>query len=483
MEIVLQTSMSPASPNKAAAELPVRRWRTSRLLAASCAAAVALGALQSPAVAQGQGQIKLVRDAETEALLRDYATPLLRVSKVGAVATRIFLINNRNFNAFVAGGRNIFMFAGTMMEAKTPNEVIGVMAHEIGHIAGSHIARQQMMMSKLGPVAIAAMLLGAGALAASTRSRNVGGSPIGIVGALTGPQEILRRAMLAHQRSDEQAADIGAIRYLTATKQSGRGLLTTLNRMNRNSMFAAGGFDPYLLSHPLPAERLSYLQAQAQASRYWNARDSKALQRRHALVRAKLVAFVGDANEVQRRYPISDRSEAAQYARAISAYRFGRLSDAIQRIDQLIRHNGKNAYYHELKGQALLEGGRANQAIVPLKRSLALAPRATPIRVMLGHALLSSGNPKVIRQAIPILTRATQQEPENANAFQFLAMAYDRLGNQPMAQLSAAQAMFLAGRYVEARTQASRAKKQLKPRSPAWLKADDILSYRPPKYN
>jgi predicted Zn-dependent protease len=192
MEIALQSSMSPASPNKAAAELPVRRWRTSRLLSASCAALVALGALQAPAWAQGQ--IKLVRDAETEALLRDYATPLLRVSKVGAGATRIFLINNRNFNAFVAGGRNIFMFAGTMMEAKTPNEVIGVMAHEIGHIAGSHIARQQMMMSKLGPVAIAAMLLGAGALAASTRSRNVGGSPIGIVGALTGPQEILRRA-------------------------------------------------------------------------------------------------------------------------------------------------------------------------------------------------------------------------------------------------------------------------------------------------
>ncbi|MCC2097326.1 MAG: M48 family metallopeptidase [Hyphomicrobiales bacterium] len=436
-----------------------------------------------PGPAAAQGQIKLVRDAETEALLRSYATPLVKAARVGSGATRIFLVNNRNFNAFVAGGRNIFVFAGTMMEAKTPNEVIGVLAHEIGHIAGSHIARQQMMMSKLGPVAIAAMLLGAGALAATTRSRNVGGSPIGIVGALTGPQEILRRAMLSHQRSDEQAADIAAVRYLNATRQSSRGLLTTLTRMNRNNMFAAGGFDPYLLSHPLPAERLSYLQEKAHASPYWKARDSKSLQRRHDLARAKLVAFVGDANEVARRYPIQDNSEAAQYARAISAYRFGRLSDALARVDRLIGRHRKNPYYHELKGQALLEGGRANQAIAPLKRSVALAPRATPIRVMLGHALLSSGNPKLIRQSVPMLNRATQQEPENANAFQFLAMAYDRLGNQPMAQLSAAQALFLAGKYVEARTQASRAKRRLKPRSPAWLKADDILSYRPPKYN
>lgn len=447
--------------------------------------ALAIGLLTTAAssTAQAQpGKIKLVRDAEAEALLRTYAAPLIRVSKVGAGATRIFLVNNRAFNAFVAGGRNIFVFAGAIMEAETPNELIGVLAHEIGHIAGGHLARQHMTMNQLGPVAIAGMLLGAGALIATSRSRNVGGSPIGIAGALTGPQELLRRAMLSYQRADEQAADISALRYLTATRQSARGLLTTLNRMNRSALFKAQGIDPYLLSHPLPAERLSYLSTKAKTSRYWGKRDSKSLQLRHDLVRAKFIAFVGGFRDVARRYPIKDRSLPAQYARAISTYRFGRLDEAIGKINALIARQKRNPYFHELKGQAYLEAGRPGQAIAPLKRALALNGRATPIRIMLGHALLSAGNRAHNKQAIRMLSRATQQEPDNAGAFQFLSMAYNNANNRPMAQLAAAQAMFLAGRFVEARTQASRAKRALKPRSPAWLKADDILSYRPPKY-
>ena len=474
--------MIQPTPNKSQTQLPASRpsrlWRSGLL---AVAAASALGIATSASHAQGPN-IKLVRDAEIEGLMKTYAAPLLRVSRVGAGATKIFLINDRSFNAFVAGGRNIFIFAGAIMEAKTPNELIGVIAHEIGHIAGGHLARQRMALDQMAPVAIAGMLLGAGALIASSRSRQVGGSPIGIAGAATGPQELLRRAMLSYQRSNEQAADISAVRYLNATKQSARGLLSTLTRMNQDSLFRTTGIDPYLLSHPLPAARLSYLRNAAAKSRYWNAIDSAALQRRHDLARAKLVAFVGDVNEVARRYPIKDQSLAARYARAIGAYRYGRLNDAIGRIDALIRAQKKNPYFHELKGQALLEGGRPGQAIGPLKRALALSPRATPIRVMLGHALVSTGDPRDARQAVRQLNRAAQQEPQNAAAFQFLAMAYDRQGNRPMAQLSAAQAMFLAGRYVEARTQAARAKRQLKPRSPAWLKADDILAYRPPKY-
>lgn len=476
---VTKTMTGSHCPNKTQRQLPVF-YRSIRPLAIM-ALALPL-ALSAPAAkSQGSG-LKLVRDAEVEALMRAYATPLLRTAKVGAGATKIFLISNRSFNAFVAGGRNIFIYAGAIMEAKTPNELIGVIAHEIGHIAGGHLARQRMVMDQLAPVAIAGMLLGAGALVATSRSRNVGGSPVGVAGALTGPQELLRRAMLSYQRSNEQAADISAIRYLNATRQSARGLLTTLTRMNRNSMFIAGGIDPYVLSHPLPAERLSYLQTKATASPYWNAKDSAAMQRRHDLARAKLVAFIGDANEVARRYPVRDQSLAARYARAIGSYRFGRLDQAINQINGLIRAQKNNPYFQELKGQALLERGNPGQAIGPLKLALAKSPGATPIRVMLGHALVSTGNPARPKEAVQHLTRATQQEPQNAAAFQFLAMAYDRQGNQAMAQLSAAQAMFLAGRYVEARTQAARAKRQLKPRSPAWLKADDILAYRPQKY-
>lgn len=473
--------MIHATPNKVLTQLPVPQSSRPRSLVRLAAAALAaISLLGAPAHAQSKG-ISLVRDAEIEALMRVYATPVLRVSGVGAGATRIFLINDRSFNAFVAGGRNIFIFAGAIMEAKTPNELIGVIAHEVGHISGGHLARQRMAMDRMMPVMIAGMLLGAGALVATARSRQVDGGPIGIAGAATGPAEIMRRAMLSYQRSNEQAADIAAIKFLNATRQSARGLLQTLTRMNEDSMFRSVGIDPYVMSHPLPAERLSYLRNAATKSPHWNKKDSAALQTRHDMARAKLVAFVGDVHEVARRYPIKDQSLAARYARAIGSYRYGRLDEAIGRIEALIRVQKNNPYFHELKGQALLEGGRPGQAIAPLKRALALSG-ATPIRAMLGHALVSAGNQAYLKEAVLHLSRATQQEPDNAAAFQYLAMAYNQQGNQPMAQLSAAQSLFLAGKYVEARTQASRAQKQLKPRSPAWLKADDILAYRPPKY-
>ncbi len=451
-------------------------------VAIAAALVFAAQAITGHALAQGSGRpLSLIRDAEIEQLVRDYISPLLKVSQVNSGATKIFLVGDRSFNAFVAEGRNIFINAGALMETETPNEIIGVLAHEIAHIAGGHLVRQRMQLDRAAIMAVAGMLLSAGALAGTARNRQVGMEGNAPAGIMLGPQEIIRRSLLAYQRSEEQAADIAAVKYLSATHQSAQGLLKTLERFNKQALFASSQLDPYLLSHPLPAERMSFLSEAARQSSAFHAKDPPARQARHDLVRAKLVAFLADGNETNRRYPLSDASLAARYARAISAYRFGRVNDAISQIDQLIATQPANAYFHELKGQTLLEAGRAAQAIAPLKRAVALAPSAAPIRVMLGHALVSSGSPQGATEAIPILNRVTQQEQENGDAFQYLAMAYERKGDQPMAQLSAAQALFLAGRYVEARTQASRAQKQFQQGTTGWLKADDILNYRPPK--
>ena len=192
---------------------------------------------------------------------------------------------------------------------------------------------------------------------------------------------------------------------------------------------------------------------------------------------------IAEPSELARRYPASDTSLAGRYARAVNAYRFGRLAEALPQMDGLIAAQPGNPYFHELKGQALLEAGRAGQAVAPLRRALALSPGADPIRVMLGHALVSSDTKSATDEAIRVLTNATQRDSDSAEAFEFLAMAYDRQGRQSQAQLAAAQALFVAGKYVEARTQASRAQMVLPKDSPGWLKADDILNYRPPDVN
>jgi predicted Zn-dependent protease len=239
--------------------------------------------------------------------------------------------------------------------------------------------------------------------------------------------------------------------------------------------------DPYLQTHPLPAERISNLQQLAKASPYHEAKDSLALQARHELMRAKLIGFLGDASEIARRYPLRDTSLPARYGRAISAYRFGRLQEALAQIDGLTGAEPGNAYFWELKGQVLLESARASEALAPLRKATAMAPGAAPIKVLYGHALVATDTPGNTAEAIGVLANATQRDQDSAEAFEYLSMAYHRKGETPKAQLAAAQSLFVSGKYVEARTQASRAQAQFKEGSPGWLKADDILAYRPPK--
>ena len=428
-----------------------------------------------------------IRDAEIEQLMRDYAAPIFRVAGINAKATKIILVSDRAFNAFVANGQKIFVNVGAIMEAKSANEMIGVLAHETGHMAGGHLAQLRSEVANAQIYSVIGLLASVGALATTQRSMRgetggVGIDSRGVMGVMLGPQEMVARSLLAYQRAEEQAADRSAIRYLNATGQSGKGLLETMKRFQNESLFKSSTIDPYLQSHPLPTERIGLMEAAVKASPSYNAPDNPALQARHELARAKLVGFVADTGEISRRYPVSDQSLAARYARAIQAYRFGRLADANSQIDALIAAQPGNAFFHELKGQALLESAKARDSIPYLQKAASLSGNAQPIRVLLGHALIATNDLKHVDEAIRILTSVTQQDDDYAEAFQYLAMAYDRKGNQPMAQLSAAESLFREGQYVEARTQAARAQQQFKKGSPGWLKADDILNYRPQKY-
>ncbi len=466
------------TPISKAAKAPARL--TALLLTLATAMAPAARAQEQGA---GQNMPGVIRDAEVEQLLRDYATPIFKAAGVNGGATKIILIGDRSFNAFVANGRKIFVNVGAIMEAKAPSEIIGVLAHETGHIAGGHLAGIHAEMAKAQIFAIAGMLVGAGGMVATARNNRpgsqVGSDGAGQMGMILGPQELARRSILSYVRSQEEAADRAAVKYLESTGQSARGLLVTLERFENESLFKTSSIDPYTISHPLPRERLSNLETAAKASPAFKAGEQPALQARHDLVRAKLVGFMGTPSEIGRRYPLSDQSLAAKYARAVSAYRFGRIADAQTQVDALIGAQPNNPYFHELKGQALLESGKARESLAPLRKAVSLAPNGLPIRVLLGHALVAADQAD---EAVKTLTQVTQTDPEDGEAFQYLAMAYDKKGNVPQAQLAAAQGFFLNGRYIEARTQADRAKRQFPEGSPGWLKADDILNYRPPKF-
>jgi predicted Zn-dependent protease len=435
------------------------------------------------AAAQGGGtRISIVRDTEIEQLLREYAAPIFRAAGVNASQTDIVLIQDRTFNAFVANGRRIFMNVGVLMDAETPNEVIGVIAHETGHIAGGHLARLRQEISNAQIFAAIGMLAGAGAVVgAATSGDRVGNAGLGAAGVFSGGAEMARRSLLAYQRGEEQAADRAAVRFLDATGQSSRGMLRTFERFAESGMFASRAIDPYQISHPLPQERIAQLQTLAKASPHFNALDPPQRVARHALARAKLFGFIDRADGIARRYPPHDVSLPARYARAIAAHKAGRRQEALAGVDALLRTEPANAHFHELRGQILLESGQAQAAIEPLRRAAKAAPTSGLIRGMLGHALLSAGSPALLDEAIRELAYAAQRERELSDPHRHLATAYARKGNVGMAELSAAQAAFIEGDLVSAQTQAARAARRLPAGSPGQLRAEDIVNYRPPR--
>jgi predicted Zn-dependent protease len=457
------------------------RRKTSGLTAATLAVAIALGPFASTTRAEEKPKgPPILRDTETEELLREYTRPILRVAGLERQNIQMVIINDPSFNAFVADGRRIFVNYGAILKSETPNQLIGVLAHETGHLAGGHLAKLREQLARAQTQLIIAMLLGAGAIVAGARSNNPnsGLSNAGAA-AIAGPQEVIGRMLLSYQRQQEENADRAGVKFLTATGQSPKGMYETFKRFTDESLFAARGADPYLQSHPMPADRVAALEGLARASPYWDKKDDPALQLRHDMVRAKISAFLERPDTVYRRYPLSNTSLPARYARAIATYLHGDLNSAVAQIDGLIQLQPNNPYLYEVRGQALLEGGKPNEAIAPLHKALALSHNAPLIEMLLGQALVATDNRAHTDEAISILRAAVAREAEAPLGYMQLAMAYGRKGDYAEADLASAQAAYLRGDNKTARELASRAKTRFAIGTPGWVKADDIVTAKP----
>jgi predicted Zn-dependent protease len=441
--------------------------------------AAALACAGAPATAQQDSKgPPTLRDAEIEQLLRDYTRPILHAAGLDKQNIQITIINDRSFNAFVADGHRIFVNVGALLDSQTPNQIIGVLAHETGHLAGGHLSKLREQLAQAQTQMIIAMLLGVGAMVAGARSGSSGTSQIGAA-AVSAPQEVIRRNLLSYQRQQEENADKAGVKFLNATGQSAKGMYDTFKRFSEQILFAAQGADPYLMSHPMPAERVAALEQMARSSPYWDKKDDPALQLRHDLMRAKISGFLDRPDTVARKYPTGNDSLAARYARAISTYRNGDLRVALSLIDGLIREQPNNPYFYEVRGQALLEGGKPTEAIAPLRKAVQLSNQAPLIEMLLGQALVASDNPAHSDEAIAILRAAVIRETEAPIGYTQLAMAYGKKGNLAEADLASAQAAFMRGDTKTARDLASRAKTRFAIGTPGWVKADDIVSAKP----
>lgn len=457
----------------------------SRAIALTAAAALALGSLPARAQTGSTAGIPMIRDAEIEQLLRDYTAPILRAAGLAQQNVQVVIINENVFNAFVMDAHRIFIFTGALKQATTPNQLIGVFAHETGHIVGGHLSKMRQELANAQTAAIVTMLLGVGAIVAGSRSNNYGNSlDMGNLGAaaISAPQSYLLHTLMAYQRAQEEQADRAGVRFLTMTGQSGKGMYDTFKRFADEMMFSAAYVDPYVQNHPMPADRMAAL-AELVKTPYWDKKDPPELQFRHDMMRAKLYGFTDRADVVSRRYPLSDTGMPARYARAIAAYRFGDIRSALTQIDGLIESMPDYPYFYELKGQALLESGHAAEALAPLRRAVQLAPNPALIQIMLSQALIATNNAKMTAEAIPLLRAAIIKEPESGDAYEQLAMAYGHTGDLADADLASAQAAFARGDNKTARELAARAKMRFPVGSPGWVRADDIVAFNKGKHS
>jgi predicted Zn-dependent protease len=449
---------------------------TARLSKAAATGVVVLSIALSAAGQALAQNVPIVRDAEIEALVRDYARPILKAAGLAKANIDIVLVNENSFNAFVAG-RRIFINTGALLQAETPNQIIGVIAHEAGHIAGGHQERLRQQIESAQTMMVVASLLGIGAVAAgaATGSGDLARAGGGI---MLGGSEAAQRSLLGYQRGEEMTADRSAITYLEATGQSGRGMLETFKRFQDALSLTGTRLDPYRISHPAPRDRISNLEELVSKSRFADQADPPALQLRHDMMRVKIAAFTQGQGALAR---LRNRSGgiANDYGSALGAYLYGDLRSALGKTDALVKAQPKNPYFRELRGDILMKENRPVDAADAYRQAVKLDPAKSGIlRVSLGQALLAAGDPASVKQAVVELKAGVERDRENSSGYRYLAQAYGQLGQIAEADLATADGHFYRGAYQDARIFATRAQQQLKRGSPGWLRAQDIINFK-----
>jgi len=417
--------------------------------------------------AQGQG-ISTIRDTEAERVLRGYLDPILVVAGLQPTSVHLHIVNDPSINAFVAEGQNMFLNTGILMVLDTPNQITGVMAHETGHMADGHLMRSAAGIKAATVPLLLSMAVG---LAAMLAGAGEAGQAI-----LMGGQQIAERTFLAFSRTQESSADQAGMRYLTATHQSGAGMVAVFKRFENQEILSSNKIDPFAQTHPASSDRISALQNLVNGSLYRDVKDSPESQYAFDMMRAKLRGYIQRPEVTMRQYPLADTSKPARYARAMAYFREPAMAMALGEIEGLLKDEPNNPYFLEMYGQIKVEMGKVEDGIAPYRHAVEILPDATLIRIALAAAMLGTENPKYTAEAAAELQTALKQEYDNVLGWYELSQAYGRLGQTGKAQLATAEQYFVEDAYQPAMQFAIRAQRQLPPGSTDWQRATDILA-------
>ena len=447
---------------------PVPR-RTARRLAfaagfALSAALVFTGLGTAPAYAQG---ISLLRDTETEDMLKSYEAPLSRAAGLDPQAVHMYLVGDPEVNAFAAEGQNIFIMSGIILYCKNPNELIGVMAHETGHIAAGHISRTGVGMEHAMIPMLLSMVLGAAAMA-------MGAGDAGMV-IMSAGSAIAQAQMAAFTRVQESTADQIALKLLNTTHQSPMGIYTTFERFAIEQAQSAYKIDKYAVDHPVGQDRLADIEVGVNSSPWRDIKDPPQVTHTFEMVQAKLAGFTLPVQQALDRYPETNTSEPARYARAMIYMRKPELAKALSTTNSLIQDEPGNPFFYEVLGQIYVTMAKPQLAIPAYQKAVDLRPNAPQLRLGLAVAQLATEDVRLANAALQNLKAASLMENDDVFTWYETAQAYSLLKNEPMANLATAEAYYNSGAMRQAGVFAIRARRGLDQGGPDWQRANDIV--------
>ncbi len=413
----------------------------------------------------------LVRDTEIENMLHLWGDPIFKAAGLNPSAVKIILIQDNNVNAFVAGGSNIFFYTGLLTKTENPGEIIGVLAHETGHIAGGHLIRTREALERASYESIIGAIVGVGAAIAT-------GDASAVPAIAMGGQSLAQRSFLAHSRVHESSADQAALSFFEKSGLNPIGMSTFLEKLESENYVPANQQSEYVRTHPLTTNRIEAVKHRINDSPYKDKAFPKKWEDQHARMKAKLLGFV-NPGQVPWVYSDSDTSISARYARTIAAYRGNQVEKALDGIDDLLIAEPNNPYFLELQAQMLVDFGRVNDAVPAYRKAIKILPDAALFRIALAHALIESpnGGDAFWREAIKELERALQDEARTPRIFRLLATAYGKLGQQDMAKINLAEEAVLQRNFSYAREHAQSVLSNAKEGSPIAVKAHDILTF------
>ena len=439
--------------------------RGRRLSLAYCLALLAsLVVAAQPAAGQS-----VLRDAETEQLLKDMLDPIVEASELERGNVEVVLINDGSINAFVAGGQVVYVHTGLIGAADSANEVQGVLAHELGHITGGHAVRFEERTKVANNISILSLLLGVGAALAGA-----GDAAMGIIAA---GQQAAMGSFLSFNRDQEAATDLAGARYLSGAGISGKGMVTFFEKLRGNEIragYSQADEAAYSRTHPLTGDRIEVLRGLLDDDAAWDTPPDPALQERFVRAKAKLFGYLAEPNRTFTAFPQYDTRVAAHYARAYAYHKDARVDLALAEADALLAKEPDNPWFLELNGQVLLDSGRPQQALLPLRRATELTRAHPLIAGMLGHALIATENPANFAEAEGVLRASVQRDRYNPFAWYQLGVVYEARGDLPRARLASAEQQVMNRLYPQALANAQAAEASLPYGSPDWIRAQDV---------